>query len=304
MCLRTAHTEHSAAPGAPCAPAHLVATHCAACATASADGVPAAGSAPVEAACAATTARRSAWRPVSARRGREEGAGQARWRWGQHSARRGSPRQSSVVGQQRRGAAHQQPPACAARGAQSAHWRPCPAAAPAARGPAAPPAAGFGRDSGELWARGMRVRMPSCPSSGLGGLDRPETSRLPTSATDGMSSACCCSRGASGSRHTCRGRARGHEGGWGAARLRPAQPSACRQEAARRPSVGPAALAPHLVVAERQRDLHGHGAHVAGLRALVRRRQPAHHHAWHGSRQGWGHAPGASRRARHRWHCG
>ena len=45
---------------------HLLATHCAACATAMAPSWPAGNSTPVAAACTATTARRSAWRPDSA----------------------------------------------------------------------------------------------------------------------------------------------------------------------------------------------------------------------------------------------
>lgn len=44
---------------------HLLATHCAACATATSPGAPLGASPPVAAACRATTARRSARRPVS-----------------------------------------------------------------------------------------------------------------------------------------------------------------------------------------------------------------------------------------------
>lgn len=66
---QTEQNSHLCQSGPVPSASHLLATHCAACATETSPGGPLGASAPVASACKATTARRSASRPVSAHMG-------------------------------------------------------------------------------------------------------------------------------------------------------------------------------------------------------------------------------------------
>lgn len=91
---------------------HLLATHCAACATATSPGAPLGASPPVAAACRVTTARRSARRPVSVQSRWMDDAGQG-WTWGAAStaaAAAGDADRTWVAGIAARWVVAEQPP--------------------------------------------------------------------------------------------------------------------------------------------------------------------------------------------------
>lgn len=104
-----------------------------------------------------------------------------------------------------------------------------------------------------------------------------------TSSTDGMSSSCCCWGGASGSRHTWRkerqtkaDRRHISTPALGARKQDPRCPHPVAPSVSRRCMI--LLPPPHLAVEEHHHRLHGHGAHVRRLAALLRRRQLSHHH--------------------------